>query len=361
MAVSTIDPNGLNIGQIGGTRNKIINGAMQVAQRGTSGTPTSAGAYVSVDRWNARAATSTGHTAAQSTTSAVGFTNSLVFTTGTGASPAAGDRNWLRQAVEGFNAADLAWGTANAKTITVSFQVRSSLTGTFAAAVVNNDGDRSYPFTFAISSADTFETKSVTITGPTDGTWGSGNGVGLSLSFDMGSGSTYEGTADEWNNSNKLTVSGATKVIATSGATFYLTGVQLEAGDTATPFEHRSYGAELALCQRYFEKSYDQGTALGATTALGARSSGGNQAANTTGEVGTYLSFAVSKRAVPTVTIYDLSGNSGKTTISLYGTGTTANQTSSVSNIGEGSFFVSRSSGANATELYVHYAASAEL
>ena len=266
MAVSTIDPNGLNIGQIGGTRNKIINGAMQVAQRGTSGTPTSAGAYVSVDRWNARAATSTGHTAAQSTTSAVGFTNSLVFTTGTGASPAAGDRNWLRQAVEGFNAADLAWGTANAKTITVSFQVRSSLTGTFAAAVVNNDGDRSYPFTFAISSADTFETKSVTITGPTDGTWGSGNGVGLSLSFDMGSGSTYEGTADEWNNSNKLTVSGATKVIATSGATFYLTGVQLEAGDTATPFEHRSYGAELALCQRYFQRIVPRGNSGGAQT-----------------------------------------------------------------------------------------------
>jgi hypothetical protein len=232
-------------------RNKIINGAMVMAQRGTSGTPTSSGAYVSVDRWNARAATSTGHTAAQSTTSAVGFTNSLVFTTGTGASPAAGDRNWLRQAVEGFNIADLAWGTANAKTITVSFQVRSSLTGTFAAAIVNNDGDRSYPFTFTISSADTFEAKSVTITGPTDGTWGSGNGVGLNLTFDIGSGSTYEGTAGEWNNANKLTVSGATKVIATSGATFYLTGVQLEAGDTATPFEHRSYGQELALCQRY--------------------------------------------------------------------------------------------------------------
>jgi hypothetical protein len=262
-------------------RNKIINGAMTIAQRGASGTPTSSGAYVSVDRWNARAATSTGHTAAQSTTSAVGFTNSLVFTTGTGASPAAGDRNWLRQAVEGFNVADLAWGTANAKTITVSFQVRSSLTGTFAAAIVNNDGDRSYPFTFTISSADTFEAKSVTITGPTDGTWGSGNVVGLNLTFDIGSGSTYEGTAGEWNNANKLTVSGATKVIATSGATFYITGVQLEAGDTATPFEHRSFGQELALCQRY----YGQESIIIPTSAV----------------VGYPAFFKVTMRAAPTI------------------------------------------------------------
>jgi hypothetical protein len=234
--------------------NRIINGDMRIAQRGTSGTPTSGGAYVSVDRWNARAATSTGHTAAQSTTSATGFTNSLLFTTGTGASPAAGDRNWLRQSIEGFNIADLAWGTANAKTITVSFQVRSSLTGTFAAAIVNDAGDRAWPFTFTISSANTFESKSTTITGPTDGTWGSGNGVGLALSFDMGCGSDYEGTAGQWNTSNKLTVNGATKVIATSGATFYITGVQLEVGSVATPFERRPFGTELALCQRYCQK-----------------------------------------------------------------------------------------------------------
>lgn len=298
IAVNSItDANGGNTAQINGAtptsyntmgKNRIINGDMRIAQRGTSGTPTSGGAYVSVDRWNARAATSTGHTAAQSTTSAVGFTNSLLFTTGTGASPAAGDRNWLRQSVEGFNIADLAWGTANAKTITVSFQVRSSLTGTFAAAVVNDAGDRAWPFTFTISAANTFETKSATITGPTDGTWGSSNDVGLALSFDMGCGSNYEGTAGQWNTSNKLTVSGATKVIATSGATFYITGVQLEVGSVATEFERRPYGTELQLCQRYYQ--YDGST----TPFVGNTTSGSTYGGN--------VFFRTSMRAAPTVT-----------------------------------------------------------
>jgi hypothetical protein len=286
---STASINGLTpqASNMAATFNRIINGAMTISQRNTSYTPSGSGDYGCVDRWNARAASGGSPTVSQSSTAPTGFINSLLFTTGTGVSPAAGDRNWLRQPIEGFNIADLAWGTANAQTITVSFQVRSSLTGTFAAAVVNDNGDRAWPFTFTISLANTFETKSATITGPTDGTWGSGNDVGLSLNFDMGCGSTYEGTAGQWNNSNKLTVSGATQVIATSGATFYITGVQLEAGSTASSFAYEFVGGTLQKCQRYFETQYFNSLYLG----IGQGSHNLRQA-----------HFSVTKRAVPTLT-----------------------------------------------------------
>jgi hypothetical protein len=162
-----------------------------------------------------------------------------------------GDTFLIAQSIEGFNVSDLAWGTANAQTVTLSFWVRSSLTGTFGGALTNAGQNRSYPFSYTISSANTFEYKTVTITGDTTGTWATDNSTGITVRFGLGSGATYSGTAGAWAAGNLVQPTGSVSVVGTNGATFYITGVQLEKGSTATSFDYRPYGTELALCQRY--------------------------------------------------------------------------------------------------------------
>ena len=158
----------------------------------------------------------------------------------------------IRQNIEGFNTADLGWGAAGAAAVTLSFWVRSSLTGTFGGSLQNSASTRSYPFTYSIAAANTWELKSVTIAGDTTGTWiGATNGIGLRVNFGLGVGSTYSGTAGAWAGSDYDSATGATSVVGTSGATFYLTGVMLEKGSTATSYDYRPYGTELSLCQRY--------------------------------------------------------------------------------------------------------------
>ena len=233
-----------------GFKNRIINGDMRVAQRGTAAV-TADGAYP-LDRFIMTNVTDGAFSASRSTTVPTGFTNSLYFTTTTAdGSLSATQRCHLRQTIEGFNIADLGWGTANAKTVTLSFVVRSSLTGTFGGALSNASVNRSYPFTYTISAADTWETKSITITGDTSGTWATDNSGGINLIFGLGVGSTYSGTAGSWAGADYRSATGAVSVIGTLNATWYITGVQLEVGSTATEFEVRPYGTELALCQRY--------------------------------------------------------------------------------------------------------------
>jgi hypothetical protein len=235
-----------------GFRNRIINGDMRIDQRNAGASITYANNVFPVDRFTlAKSSTAVG-TAQRSTTAPAGFTNALLATCTTGASPSAAQYNLLWHNIEGFNVADLGWGTASAQTVTIGFWVRSSLTGTFAATVLNGSFARGYTFNYTVSVANTFEFKTVTIPGDTSGTWATDNSTGIKLSFDLGSGSNSEGTAGAWG-SVFYTTSGAQKVMATTGATFYITGVQLEAGSVATPFERRPYGTELALCQRYFE------------------------------------------------------------------------------------------------------------
>jgi len=241
-------------------RNRIINGNMAIDQRNAGAQITAAnltsGTYM-VDRWiyySSQAAKFTAQQNAGSVTTAVGFPNYLGMTVASAVTVGATDFFNIGQLIEGFNFADLAWGTANAKTVTLSFVVYSSLTGTFGGALRNSAATRSYPFTYSIPTANTWTTISVTIAGDTSGTWiGATNGVGLQVIFGLGVGTTYSTTAGAWAAGNYLTATGAVSVVGTASATFYITGVQLEVGSVATPFERRQYGQELLLCQRYYQ------------------------------------------------------------------------------------------------------------
>ena len=242
-----------------GTKNRIINGDMRIAQRGT-GTVNPNGAYAySVDRTAVYTPTSGIITAGQSTTSPDNFTHSFLVTSTTTTSVGAGDINIISHRIEGNNIADLGWGTSAAKTVTLSFWVRSSLTGTFGGAFKNNAYNRNYLFEYTISSANTWEKKTITVTGDTTGTWNTDNNSGIQIVWSLGTGSTYSTTAGSWVAGQYFNATGSVNLVATSGATFYITGVQLEIGENATPFEHRMYSQELAMCQRYYQ---DIGRAL---------------------------------------------------------------------------------------------------
>ena len=254
-----------NIGGLSNMRNRIINGAMVIDQRnaGASVAVTTSDPYI-VDRWVCLAAANSRYTAQQNqggltgTNLPAGFTNYLGTTSVSTGTPGATDVYAINQYIEGFNIADLGWGTANAQTVTLSFWVRSSLTGAFGGTI-NNSGSpsyRSYPFSFTISAANTWEQKTVTIPGDTSGTWATNNGVGIRIRFSLGMGSSFLGTAGAWAAGFVGAPTGSTNVVSTNGATFYITGVQLEKGSTATSFDYRPYGTQLQLCQRYYWKLF---------------------------------------------------------------------------------------------------------
>jgi hypothetical protein len=247
-------------------KNRIINGAMVIDQRnaGASVTPTTDATYT-LDRWCVRITSSSKFSVQQnagSVTPPVGFTNYLGITSTSSYSVSSTDIFTLEQVIEGFNVQDLAWGTANAKTVTLSFQVYSSKTGTFGGSLFNNAANRSYPFTYTIASANTWTSASVTIAGDTSGSWTQTNGAGIYVNFDLGSGTSRVGTAGAWAGATYWGASGCQSIVATNGATFYITGVQLEVGSTATSFDYRPYGTELALCQRYYYKFKSTGSGV---------------------------------------------------------------------------------------------------
>jgi hypothetical protein len=260
-------------------RNRIINGAMVIDQRnaGASITASTSAAY-SVDRWQTYSSPSSKFTVQQTpsatetgyaTRVGAGFTNYLACTSSSAYTVTSGDLFFVQQTIEGFNTSDLAFGTANAKTITISFWAYSSLTGTFGASLQNGANNRSYPFSYTISSANTWTQISVTIAGDTGGTWvGASNAGSMIIVFSLGMGSTKSGTANAWVAGDYRSVTGATSVVGTSGATLYITGVQLEAGTTASPFEYRQYTNEFTLCQRYYYKISVQGGASSTPFAL---------------------------------------------------------------------------------------------
>jgi hypothetical protein len=238
-----------------GFRNRLINGDMRIDQRNAGAAVTINANQYTADRWQA-VQSATGKYSVQQNAGAVtppaGFTNYLGATSLSAYSPSSSDFFYLRQQIEGYNVADFNLGTANAATFTLSFWVRSSLTGTFGGTFSNSATDSVYPFTYTISAANTWEYKTVTVAGRTSGTWLTTNGTGLYVLFALATGSSFTAAAGSWTSSTVLGATGQTQVLATNGATFYITGVQLEAGSVATPFERRPYGTELALCQRYY-------------------------------------------------------------------------------------------------------------
>lgn len=243
-----------NLGLSSGSgKNMIINGAMEISQRGTSFTPTTSLNYC-LDRFSTLETTDGSMTISQDTSVVpTGFKYSLKAVTGTADSSLAADqRMLLATRIEGYNVAHLELGTANAKKFTLSFYVRSSLTGTFGGAFQNNTSDRNYPFTYTINSANTWERKTITITGDTSGTWNTTNGTGLQVCWGLGVGSTYSGTAGAWASGDKNSATGAVSVIGTASATWYLTGVQVEVGEIASEFEYKKYSDTLYDCYRYF-------------------------------------------------------------------------------------------------------------
>ena len=296
---------GAGLGMGMGFRNRIINGAMVIDQRNAGASVATPSGANLVDRYFFNTS-QTGKVTAQqnqgSVTPPSGFSNYLGFTSSSAYSVLTGDYLGIQQRIEGFNVADLAWGSASAATVTLSFWVRSSLTGTFGGSLTNSAGNRSYPFSYSISSANTWEQKTITIAGDTSGTWLTTNGIGIGVTWSIGTGTTYSGTAGSWSGSLYLSATGATSVVGTNGATFYITGVQLEKGSTATSFDYRPYGTELALCQRYLPTFNTSDTAAG----FGTSSTGGYfaipyQVPSRTAATGVTVLNATSFRAYSTI------------------------------------------------------------
>jgi len=287
MTLTTVNAGMLDTqAQYNGFKNRIINGAMVIAQRATSSNAVSGGGYTTLDRWNLFQNLGAMNIA-QSSTAPTGFSNSIQFTVSTAASQTSSATSLVapNQSIEGFNTADLMWGTANAKSITVSVWVYSSLIGQYAIWIRNSAADRYYATSFTITTANTWQQVTATIAGDTSGTWvGATNGIGLTIGICLAAGSSRVGAGNTWSGSSFYGVTGQVDWQATASNTFYFTGFQVEVGTVATSFDYRPIGTELALCQRYFQVNEGFAGSAGNSTSFS-----GN------------INFVVTMRASPTV------------------------------------------------------------
>ena len=335
-------------------RNMIINGAAVIDQRngGSSVTPTSS-AYT-LDRWLANVTAASKYSVQQSTVAPDNFTNSFLITSTSAYTPVSGDYMSFQTRIEANNIAHVGWGSSAAKTVTLSFWVRSSLTGTFGGSFYFPASTvRTHPFSYTINSANTWEYKTVNIVGDTvTNTAPTGNNLYVIVQWALGAGSTYQTGTSGWQNGNYVAPSGVVDLVATSGATLYITGVQLEVGEQATPFEHRSFGDELARCQRYYEKSYNQADSPATTTStnsLGRQIDDGSIQRDG-------IDFQIIKRANPTVTIYNpTTGSTGSIR-----TNANVDYSATVFAIGENRAIVYYTP-ASGEFLFFHFTADAEL
>lgn len=293
----------IGTGLLDGFRNRIINGDMRIDQR-NAGAAQASTTY-GLDRWYQEWATTAVTLSFQQVTDApTTFTNSLKVTVSTGNASFTNSAA-IYQVIEGFNCSDFNFGTASARPVTISFWVKSTITGSFGGVLRNGDFAQVYPFAYTISAANTWEYKTVTVPGSTTGTWSKDNTGGLWLFFGLGAVAGRKAAANAWAASSARQPTGTVDLIATTGATWQVAGVQLEVGSVATEFERRSYGTELALCQRYFETCNGEplnSTSSGFTVASG----------NATSTIYLGWRFQTIKRATPTLaTVYG--GGTGAT------------------------------------------------
>ena len=366
MALTTVRPQGMGFDT--GRRNLVINGAMQVSQRGTSSTgQTGSGYKNSPDRFRQSIGTAGTWTVSQSTDAPEGFSNShkLDCTTANSSLSAASDMV-LQHRLEGQNLQMLKKGTSNAESVTVSFYVKSNKTGTYIFEMFDNDNSRRISKAYTVSSSDTWERKEITIEGDTTGTLDNDNARSVTLQWWLVAGSDYTSgtlstswTASSGNTANRVV--GQVNLADSTSNEWYITGVQMELGENASDFEHRSFGEELALCQRYYEKSYSSTTNPGTATVDGIRHSSGAAGQTTTGELPMGINFLTTKRSAPTITLYDSQGNSGKCSRVDFGITTHNNSTASTNFVGENAFMMSSSSGSTGSGVHCHFVADAEL
>lgn len=339
-------------------RNRIINGDMRIDQRneGASVTQTTGNLYP-VDRWRIYGSVASKFTAQRNygITPPVGFSHHLGINSLSSYSVGVGEVFTITQAIEGYSVADLSWGTATAKTVTLSFWFRSNMSGgtVFGGSLQNYAGNRSYPFTFSSITTSTWEFKTITIPGDQSGTWVTDNSAGIVLRLGLGVGTSLSGAAGAWAAADYRSATGAASIVGTNAATYYITGVQLESGTVATPFELLPMAKQLQLCQRHFEKSYAIGTVPGTVTGAGviygSRQTGGFDLATT---------FRVIKNATPTMTFYSpATGASAK----VRNNASAADETASNQSVNDNSVYVEGTTATVGHRLNFHYTAEAEI
>lgn len=299
-------------------RNMFTNGGFEVAQRlsyESSGKSISSANYTGIDMFKTRVNSCT-VLLTQSTTAPVGFTSSLkVDVTSADTSLASGVYNTIVGHIEGYDIARTAIGTSDAKTCTLSFYVRSNLTGTFTGSIGNSANNRSYAFDYTISSANTWERKTITVTGDTSGTWYKESNLGIKITWSLGHGSNYStATANSWAGVELMGTNNQTNVVASTSNNFHLTGVQFELGSVATPLEQKSFRDEFIRCQRYYLKSRKYGAPNAATDTWNTAEGTLSQSKHN-GIFDTRERFPVEMRANPTVTFYGADGSSDKVRI----------------------------------------------
>ena len=290
-------------------RNRLINGDMRIDQRNAGASVTPGNAVYTLDRWRFNSTQTSKFSVQQnagSVTPPPGFTNYLGVTSLSAYALTGVDSFSFEQIIEGFNVSDLNWGTANALPATLSFWVRSSLTGTFGGSLATTrTAVWVMPFSFTISAANTWTYVTVSVTAPTStGGANTGSSDGVYVRFGLGgTGAVVGGTVGVWTNAgNFIQPAGTVSVVGTNGATLYVTGVQFEVGSVATPFERRQFGQELALCQRYFQKTFPLGTVPASITGTAGAVFGSSSVTNTSFSV--TRSFLVQMRASPTMVFF---------------------------------------------------------